>query len=98
MNTKHNDLAFELAETWINGNRSDVIEALRGELPIVAVAIAFQINAIMVQRIYMSATDRSEFENAIDRMAETEAPNGIEDQKAIAAALRGIELFRKDRS
>lgn len=92
MNTKQNDRAFELAETWINGNRSDVIEALRGELPIVAVAIAFQIAAIV------SPASEVEFQNWIDRMAETETPNGIEDQKAIAAALRGIESFRKDRT
>ncbi len=63
MTKRQVDLAFELAETWINGNRSDVMSALKDERPIVAAAIAFQIAANLAN------LEGPDFTNAIDRHA-----------------------------
>jgi len=64
MTKRQTDLAFALAETWINGNRSDVLSALKRERPIVAIAIALQIDALQPDGL-----DRADFGNAIDRHA-----------------------------
>ena len=65
MTKRQTDLAFALAETWINGNRSDVLAALKRERPIVAIAIAFQINALLFNT---GASDMTaDFQNTIDR-------------------------------
>lgn len=92
MKAKQTDRAFELAETWINGNRSYVIEALRGELPIVAIAIAFQIAAI--EESESPSFQNASFHNAIDRLAESEIPNTISVKKGIKNMLRDLERYR----
>ena len=66
MTKRQTDLAFALTETWINGNRSDVMRALKKEKSIVAAAIALQI-ASNLQR--PDGLDNSDFPNAIDRLA-----------------------------
>ena len=67
MTQKQTDLAFELAENWINGNRSDVIKAIEAQTdPIVASAICFQVASCLWRD---GGLDNSDFANAIDRLA-----------------------------
>ncbi len=83
MRQDQTDRAFELAENWINGNRSDVIQALEDQSdPIVAIAIAFQISACL-HNSPLGDNDQSAFENRIDRLA---------DDRESGAHESGIEL------
>lgn len=66
MTKRQTDLAFELADSWHNGNRSHVIAMLKQETAIVAAAIAFQIASCLEQP---ESLDNADFPNAIDRHA-----------------------------
>lgn len=67
MKTKDTDLAFQLAESWENGNRNDVIAVLESQRdPIIACALAFQISACLWR---VDGLNNSDLENRIDRLA-----------------------------